>query len=211
MRARFALDASGLVCELREVVLRDKPPELLAASDKATVPVLLAPDGRVIAESLDIMRWALQQNDPGQWLLPQHGSLEDMLQLIARFDNGFKHHLDRYKYPGRFSSDSAQAHRTQCVVYLTDRAQRDFARPAVFIRQSCRIGRHRHRALCAPVFPYRCVVVWCASLAAIAGLAGAVGRFGRVCRRDETIRVVATGHARCGFSRELTPVPAGRH
>ncbi|MDB5930475.1 MAG: Glutathione S-transferase, N-terminal domain protein, partial [Polaromonas sp.] len=51
MRARLAMAASGLQCELREVVLRNKPPELLAASPKATVPVLVLPDGQVIAQS----------------------------------------------------------------------------------------------------------------------------------------------------------------
>ena len=107
MRARFALDASGLTCELREVVLRDKPPELLAASAKATVPVLIVPDGRVLDESMDIMHWALRQNDPGQWLVPQRGSLAAMVQLIAQFDGDFKHHLDRYKYPHHHAGEGA--------------------------------------------------------------------------------------------------------
>ena len=57
-------------CELREVVLRDKPAELLAASPKGTVPVLVDVDGTVIDQSLDIMRWALARDDPGQWLRP---------------------------------------------------------------------------------------------------------------------------------------------
>ena len=78
MRARLALAASGQRCELREVVLRDKPAELLAASPKGTVPVLIA-DGRVLDESLDIMRWALALNDPQHWLAPKKGSLADML------------------------------------------------------------------------------------------------------------------------------------
>ena len=59
MRARFALLASGTACELREVVLRDKPAALREASPKATVPVLVDVDGTVIAESLEIMQWAL--------------------------------------------------------------------------------------------------------------------------------------------------------
>ena len=60
MRARLAIAASGLRCELREVALRSKPPELLAASLKATVPVLVLPSGQVIDESLEIMLWALR-------------------------------------------------------------------------------------------------------------------------------------------------------
>ena len=55
IRARMALRVSGVSCELREVVLRDKPREMLACSPKGTVPVLQLPDGRVIDESLDII------------------------------------------------------------------------------------------------------------------------------------------------------------
>lgn len=102
MRARLALIASGTVCHIREVKLSSKPAELLAASPKGTVPVLVCTDGKVIAESLDIMRWALEQNDPEGWL-----SGEDT-DLIATNDGPFKHHLDRYKYPDRHGSDPLQ-------------------------------------------------------------------------------------------------------
>ncbi len=96
MRARMALLVSGTTCEIREIKLRDKPPELLAASPKATVPVLVAADGGVIDQSLDIMRWALRRNDPEDWLAG------DDLPLLGANDGPFKHHLDRAKYPGRY-------------------------------------------------------------------------------------------------------------
>ena len=105
MRARLALAVSGQTCELREIVLRDKPAQMLAASPKGTVPVLLLPDGRVMDESLDIMLWALGKNDPERWLTPQHGSMQAMLALIAANDADFKHSLDRYKYPSRYSHE----------------------------------------------------------------------------------------------------------
>jgi glutathione S-transferase len=105
MRARLALASSCLAYELREIVLRDKPAELLAASPKATVPVLVLADGRVIDESLEIMRWALQQSDPAQWLGTGQ-MLEDMQGLIALNDGAFKRALDRYKYPGRYPQES---------------------------------------------------------------------------------------------------------
>tara|TARA_B100001989_G_scaffold233340_1_gene193174 strand:+ start:1464 stop:1676 length:213 start_codon:yes stop_codon:yes gene_type:complete len=63
MRARMAIKISGIKCELREVVLRDKPAHMLEISPKGTVPVLLTPENTVIDESLDIMNWALEQND----------------------------------------------------------------------------------------------------------------------------------------------------
>lgn len=99
MRARMALAVSGKVCHIREVKLSRKPAELIAASPKATVPVLVLPDGPVIAESLDIMRWSLSQNDPEGWL-----EREDCV-LIEANDGPFKDHLDRYKYPNRHASD----------------------------------------------------------------------------------------------------------
>ena len=63
MRARMALRYSGVPVNIVEVSLRAKPAEMLALSSKGTVPVLNA-DGRVIDESLAIMKWALAQNDP---------------------------------------------------------------------------------------------------------------------------------------------------
>lgn len=106
MRARMALFASGQRCEIREVKLSAKPLELAAASPKATVPVLCLPDGRVIDESVDIMRWALDQADPEAWLD------RDDPALTAANDGEFKHHLDRYKYPERHGSDAAM-HRAE--------------------------------------------------------------------------------------------------
>ncbi len=99
MRARLALLASGTICEVREVKLSAKPDALIAASPKATVPVLVLPDGAVIDQSLDIMRWALARNDPEGWL----GRTDEA--LIAQNDGAFKQHLDRYKYPGRHEAD----------------------------------------------------------------------------------------------------------
>ncbi len=103
MRARLALAVSGVDYELREVSLKSKPPEMLAASSKGTVPVLVLPGGQVIDESLDIMRWALAQNDPDGWLSP---ALNEMLGLISGNDGQFKHALDRYKYPNRYPLES---------------------------------------------------------------------------------------------------------
>ncbi len=99
IRARLALLVSGTVCELREVKLSAKPAEMIAASPKATVPVLVLPDGVVIDQSIDIMRWALCRNDPERWLAG------DDAALIAANDGPFKHHLDRYKYPARHGAD----------------------------------------------------------------------------------------------------------
>lgn len=118
MRARLALHASGQPCALREVVLRDKPAELLAVSPKGTVPVLVLPDGTVIDQSLDIMLWALRRNDPAGWLRPGEGTLDGLLALVADCDQRFKPALDRYKYPGRFEGADPLAHRAAGAAFL---------------------------------------------------------------------------------------------
>ena len=102
MRARLAIAASGQACELREVVLRSKPPEMLQASPKGTVPVLVDTDGTVVDQSLDIMQWALRRHDPAQWLSPEQQTADAMFALVAENDGPFKRHLDRYKYPDRY-------------------------------------------------------------------------------------------------------------
>jgi glutathione S-transferase len=111
MRARMGLLSSGTTCEIREVKLSAKPAEMIAASPKATVPILVLPDGRVIEESIDIMRWALGTNDPEHWLA------QDDTALIKANDGPFKHHLDRYKYPDRYASDPI-AHRAAGIAIL---------------------------------------------------------------------------------------------
>lgn len=111
IRARFALAISGTRYELREVVLGAKPAAMLAASPKGTVPVLVLPDGTVLDESLDIMRWALANCDPEGWLA------RDDAALIGMNDGAFKQDLDRYKYPERYGFD-AVAHRDHGLVFL---------------------------------------------------------------------------------------------
>lgn len=113
MRARMALLVSGVAYVHREVLLRDKPAAMLAASPKGTVPVLVLADGTVIDESIDIMHWALAQHDPDDWL-----SRVDA-ELIAEFDGAFKHHLDRYKYAGRYGADPL-AHRAAGLAFLAE-------------------------------------------------------------------------------------------
>lgn len=113
MRARLAIAVSGVAVELREIKLSAKPPAMLEASPKGTVPVVVLPDGGVIEQSLEVMHWALGQNDPEGWLG------RDDPALIERNDGPFKHDLDRYKYPERHGSD-AVAHRESGLAFLAE-------------------------------------------------------------------------------------------
>lgn len=118
IRARMALWVAGVTVEVREVKLAAKPPALIAASPKATVPVLVLADGSVIDESLAIMRWALEQHDPEGWLAG------DDAALIAVNDGPFKHHLDRAKYPGRYEEDGETDHRAAALALLAPLEER---------------------------------------------------------------------------------------
>jgi len=107
----MALESSGAKVRLREILLRDKPDEMLAASPKGTVPVLVTNDG-VIDESLEVMAWALDQNDPEGWRI----SANDV--LIKDNDSNFKQHLDRYKYATRYPGADPIAHRDAAMVFI---------------------------------------------------------------------------------------------
>lgn len=124
--------SSSTAVELREVVLRDKAPEFLAASPSATVPTLVRSDGPVIDESLDIMVWALGRNDPEGWLTPQSGSLDAMLSLVTENDGPFKTHLDRYKYHVRHADIDPLAERAGGSQFLRQLDGRLAATPFLF-------------------------------------------------------------------------------
>jgi glutathione S-transferase len=119
MRARLAVSYAGIPVALREVVLKYKPDAMLAASPKGTVPVLVLPNGRVVDESLDIMHWALAQNDPDNWSLQGNAAAQaHAAELIATNDGAFKRALDRYKYADRHPEQPAEAYRKQGEAFL---------------------------------------------------------------------------------------------
>lgn len=132
MRARLALQVSQRSCQLREVLLRDKPTALLEVSPKATVPVVQTIGGDILEESLDIMRWCLKGSDPQSWLCPERGSPGDMLALIARNDGDFKHHLDRYKYGSRHEPAAVDMHRAAAALFLAELDARLAVSPWLF-------------------------------------------------------------------------------
>ncbi len=116
----MALVQANIHCELRELLLRDKPADMLKHSPKGTVPVLITTSGQVIDESLDVMRWALQQRDPEQWL----AQLDASLAWITEYDQNFKGLLDRYKYSDRHPELTPEAHRARTLPHLERLEQR---------------------------------------------------------------------------------------
>ncbi len=118
MRARLAICYAEQAVELREIVLRAKPAEMLAISLKATVPVLQLPDGAVIEQSVEIMQWALTQQDLAQWWPLDQAQQQQIMALIADNDGMFKSALDRYKYPNRYPEQNPIFYRSEGEQFL---------------------------------------------------------------------------------------------
>ena len=107
MRARMSIVRSGFHVEHREVLLRDRPTQMMEISPKGTVPVLLLSDGTVIEESLEIMEHVLS------WTLTN-----DERELVRRNDDEFKFHLDRYKYPNRYKDIDVLEQRDEACKFI---------------------------------------------------------------------------------------------
>lgn len=116
IRARMAIAYASITLEMREVALANKPAAMLAISPKGTVPVLQLSD-RVIDESIEVMRWALSQSDPENWLAVD--SQQEQSTLIEENDNEFKGWLDKYKYWDRYPEQSQQDYRIKAENFLS--------------------------------------------------------------------------------------------
>ena len=171
MRGRMGLSIAGVPVLVREVVLRDKPTEMLEASPKGTVPVLLTSSGDIVDESLDVMRWALAQNDPEGWL---DADPDTTHELIARNDGPFKRALDRYKYPNRYSDEDLVpgAARASGLEMLQDLDARITAQGGQLVRAERSHGRHRDLSVHPPVRSHRHGLVQRTGFARAAGMAG---------------------------------------
>ena len=95
IRVRMTLMCASITVDLRQVFLAEKPEGMVKLSSKGTVPVLHLAD-QILDESIDVMRWALQQSDPNYWLREGLQFLSDA--LVEENDGSFKAHLDHYKY-----------------------------------------------------------------------------------------------------------------
>ena len=129
MRARMALILASKECELREILLKNKPDEMLEISSKGTVPVMQFAD-KVLDESLDIISWAMESPVSNVYV---YTGTEELLseELIKLFDSKFKYHLDRYKYSSRYGTDPKN-HQDECKIILNDLEDKINPKPWIF-------------------------------------------------------------------------------
>ena len=142
IRARLSLAVAEIRCELREVLLRDKPPAMLSASAKGTVPVLVLPE-RVIDESFEVMTWALGQRDPLGW---SDAPPAETQALVRDNDGSFKHHLDRYKYAERYDGADAELERDEAAGFIAQLESR--------LAEGPYLTGERPRLADAAIFPF---------------------------------------------------------
>ena len=120
MRARLAIKASGIIVEIREVELKNKPKEFLGISPKATVPIVCISSKQIIEESLDIMEWALKINDPLKLLKYEKLNRIEIHNILNKLENEFKQNLDRYKYSSRFDLPNPKLYRDKNLQTLNE-------------------------------------------------------------------------------------------
>ena len=121
MRARIGLLLAQQSVMLRDIVMTNIPKEMLTTSPKGEVPVLVLDDGTVIDESIDIMRWALNKNDPQDLLYIRHSNLiEEIQNFIQHNDNEFVEALKKYKAASRYHDAAEVERRQQCENFITD-------------------------------------------------------------------------------------------
>ncbi|MBV7316543.1 glutathione S-transferase [Shewanella sp. NIFS-20-20] len=118
MRARLALLDAGIKVRVREIRLQNKPPQLLAASAKGTVPVLVLPNGQILEQSLDIMHWAYTQARSPHLTNATPQLITAMATLITENDAEFKPWLDKYKYADRYPQASQHDSRQQACQFI---------------------------------------------------------------------------------------------
>ena len=113
----MSLILSSTQCELREVLLKNKPEAMINISPKGTVPILNL-HGVILEESLDIIKWATEKNSSQLHSFSESESSSSNY-FIDLFDTQFKYHLDRYKYPDRFEA-LPEDHQQECLRILYD-------------------------------------------------------------------------------------------
>ena len=110
----MALAHTKFKVELREILLKDRPKQLISISQKGTVPVLQLSSEKIIDESLDIMIWSLKTKK-SNWINLEY---ELQIKMINLNDSKFKYWLDRYKYHNRYPESNKLFYQNKCKFYL---------------------------------------------------------------------------------------------
>jgi glutathione S-transferase len=125
IRARMGILLANQAIFLRAIDLNDKPEDMLEVSPTGTVPLLILDQSTVIDESLEIMVWSLENNDPDNLLRSDvTAALPKMLSIINKYDDEFKDWLEKYKCAKRYHETNKDYFRQQCELFISQLEQR---------------------------------------------------------------------------------------
>tara|TARA_R110001583_G_scaffold22377_5_gene83969 strand:- start:1001 stop:1681 length:681 start_codon:yes stop_codon:yes gene_type:complete len=125
IRARYSLFKAKQRLLIRAIKLNNKPPEMLKASPKGSVPVLVlnhsdeVGNQHIIDESINIMLWALNKNDPQDLLHSSDPKAQkEMLIFIKNFEMTFIPALEAYSCAKRYHESNLDECCTECELTL---------------------------------------------------------------------------------------------
>jgi glutathione S-transferase len=112
MRARLALLYVRIHCELREV----DPQFLPTGVDK--IPLLQLPNGKLIDDSLMIMRWACSRHPELQLWPDQHVRQQSIENLVRIIDGPFAEACHYYQAAARAKQANQRSYRNDAEIFL---------------------------------------------------------------------------------------------
>jgi len=120
IRAAMALLYSGMPFELRSVTSGHPPAELFKDEDDLALqfPVLQVQGIKPCAHSMEIMQWALYQNDPDGWMDFEVDELEEMHGLVKINDSSFARDVIEYVSCKDNDSSARDQYRKDCELFL---------------------------------------------------------------------------------------------
>ena len=88
-RAISTLKYADIDTEIRSVDFNHMPEQANAIVASPSVPLLVHPNKSYLDESWDMVKWALEQNDPNNWLGKDHQFLQEAEMLVETYDHSF--------------------------------------------------------------------------------------------------------------------------
>jgi glutathione S-transferase len=114
----MSLNYAGIQYEHREVVKTDLPEIVLRYDADGNIPLLFLSDTEVLNDSLEIMHWALLENDPDGWMDYEVDELDEMRGLIRINDNSFAKDVINYVHWDDSCDLSREQYRKDCELFL---------------------------------------------------------------------------------------------
>ncbi len=114
-RAVSSLKYARIATELRHCDYRNMPLQADAILQNSSIPLLVHPNNSYIDESWDIVKWALQHNDPDNCLGHDQQFLQEAEMLVETYDHSFMADLKAYT-----NASKPSLARAECEEYIEE-------------------------------------------------------------------------------------------